>query len=610
MCGICGQINFNGAEVAESQLRSMMQAMKHRGPDDEGIFTDGSIGLGFVRLSILDLSQAGHQPMYSQDDRYVIVYNGEIFNYIELREELEPKGYSFRTRSDTEVLLAAYKEWGEECLDRFNGMWAFVIYDRIEKSIFASRDRYGIKPFYYYLCNEYIVFASEIQPLLKVIGIKPSANERAVFDFLVFNRTDQYGDTLFKGIKKLKHGCNLKIDKSGFREYEWYNLRQHVEQTDQFSSPEEFRDLLSNAIGLRLRSDVPVGVCLSGGLDSSSIVSILINDYKKTDINTFSAVYRKGQTGDETEYINLFKDDLPNMFFTMPDAQSLMADLADYIRLHSEPVSDTGVYAQYKVMELAAGKVIVTLDGQGADEMMAGYHYFFGSYFKELLRSFRFSRLISEMVSYMTRHGSMFGISSFVFYLISPSLRTRAKYKEKKYINKEFASVYGKDNSLADDLYSANTVQDALLNHFEFKLEHLLKWADRNSMRFSIEARMPFLDHRLVERTLAMHGDAFIKDGMTKHILREAMRGTLPEKIRLRKDKIGFGTPNEEWFRSEQFKPFILDLLHSDSFRGRGIIDADMAGKVYSRHLSRKVNAAREIWKWINLELWFREYID
>ncbi len=204
----------------------------------------------------------------------------------------------------------------------------------------------------------------------------------------------------------------------------------------------------------------------------------------------------------------------------------------------------------------------------------------------------------------------MFGISSFVFYLISPSLRTRAKYKEKKYINKEFASVYGKDNSLADDLYSANTVQDALLNHFEFKLEHLLKWADRNSMRFSIEARMPFLDHRLVERTLAMHGDAFIKDGMTKHILREAMRGTLPEKIRLRKDKIGFGTPNEEWFRSEQFKPFILDLLHSDSFRGRGIIDADMAGKVYSRHLSRKVNAAREIWKWINLELWFREYID
>ncbi len=387
MCGICGQINFNGAEVAESQLRSMMQAMKHRGPDDEGIFTDGSIGLGFVRLSILDLSQAGHQPMYSQDDRYVIVYNGEIFNYIELREELEPKGYSFRTRSDTEVLLAAYKEWGEECLDRFNGMWAFVIYDRIEKSIFASRDRYGIKPFYYYLCNEYIVFASEIQPLLKVIGIKPSANERAVFDFLVFNRTDQYGDTLFKGIKKLKHGCNLKIDKSGFREYEWYNLRQHVEQTDQFSSPEEFRDLLSNAIGLRLRSDVPVGVCLSGGLDSSSIVSILINDYKKTDINTFSAVYRKGQTGDETEYINLFKDDLPNMFFTMPDAQSLMADLADYIRLHSEPVSDTGVYAQYKVMELAAGKVIVTLDGQGADEMMAGYHYFFGSYFKELLRS-------------------------------------------------------------------------------------------------------------------------------------------------------------------------------------------------------------------------------
>ena len=610
MCGICGVVNFNNAPVEEAGIRKMMASMKHRGPDDEGIFTDGSIGLGFVRLSILDLSQAGHQPMYSQDERYVIVYNGEIFNYIELREELEPKGYRFRSRSDTEVLLAAFQEWGEGCLDRFNGMWSFVIYDRVTKSIFASRDRYGIKPFYYFLCNDYIVFASEIPPLLKVIGIQPSANKRAVFDFLVFNRTDQYSDTLFNGIKKLKHGYNLKIDKSGFREYEWYNLRKSVGKTDPFSSPEEFRDLLSNAIGLRLRSDVPVGVCLSGGLDSSSIASILINDFKRTDINTFSAVYGKGQTGDETEYITLFKDALPNMFFTMPDANSLRTNLTDYIRLHSEPVSDTGVYAQYKVMELASGKAVVTLDGQGADEMMAGYHYFFGSYFRELLRSHRFSRLISEMIFYMTRHRSIFGISSFVFFMLSPSLRTNIKYKEKKYINKEFAAVYGKDYSLAEDLYSANTLQDALLNHFEFKLEHLLKWADRNSMRFSIEARMPFLDHRLVERTLAMPGDAFIKDGMTKHILREAMEGTLPEKIRLRKDKIGFGTPNEEWFRSEKFKPFILDLLHSDSFRSRGIIDADMAVKVYSRHLSRKVNAAREIWKWINLELWFREFID
>lgn len=610
MCGICGIVNFSNAPVKEPVIRKMMESIKHRGPDDEGIFTDGNTGLGFVRLSILDLSKAGHQPMNSHDDRYVIVYNGEIFNYIELRKELEQKGHGFRTMSDTEVLLAAYQEWGEECLDRFNGMWAFVIYDRIANSVFASRDRYGIKPFYYFLCDEYFVFASEIPALLKIITKKPSANEQAVFEYLVFNRTDQYSDTLFQGIKKLKHGCNLKIDRSGLKEYEWYNLRQSVEKAVPFSSPEEFKALLSNAISLRLRSDVPVGICLSGGLDSSSIASVLINDYNKTDINTFSAVYAKGQTGDETEYINLFSGVLSNMFFTRPDAASLRTDLADYIRLHSEPVSDTGVYAQYKVMELAAGKVVVTLDGQGADEILAGYHYFFGNFFRELLRNHRYGRLIGEMISYAINHGSMFGISSFVFFMLSPSLRTKAKYKEKKYIDKEFAAVYGKDNSLAEDLYSANTLQDALLNHFEFKLEHLLKWADRNSMRFSIEARMPFLDHRLVERTLSMHGDAFIKDGMTKHILREAMRGTLPEKIRLRKDKIGFGTPNEEWFRSETFKPLILELLHSDSLRSRRIIDPDMAGKVYSRHLSGKVNAAREIWKWINLELWFREFID
>lgn len=603
-------VNLKTSPVEYKTLSVMMSSMKHRGPDDEGVFIENGIGLGFVRLSILDLSPAGHQPMFSHDGKNVIVYNGEIFNYLEIKKELNEKGYLFRTGTDTEVLLAAYQEWGEKCLDKFNGMWAFAIYNRIEKTIFISRDRYGIKPLYYYSCDDYFVFASEIIPLLKIIKHKPSVNNQAIFDFLVFNRTDQYTTTMFDGIMKLRHGCNMKVDKSGTSISEWYNLNQHVKDTTRFRSPEEFRYLLSESIALRLRSDVPVGICLSGGLDSSSIASILIKDYNKAEIKTFSSVYGCGQTGDESVYINQFKNILPNMYFTTPDASTLLSDLTDYIRLHTEPVSDTGVYAQYKVMELAYGKVVVTLDGQGADEILAGYHYFFGNYFRELLRKKRIGKLSWELMFYILRHKSLFGLGSLMFNLISPAARTKVKYLEKRYLDSDFVATYKRGSYIAEDLYSADSLQAALLNHFEHKLEHLLKWEDKNSMRFSIEARMPFLDHRLVERTLALPADEIIKNGMTKYFLREAMKNTVPEEIRTRRDKIGFGTPNEDWFRTKPFRKNILELLHSEKLTARKIINPEKAMKIYTDHLNMKVNAAREIWKWINLEIWFREFVD
>ncbi len=616
MCGICGIINYNNQPVHETPIRKMMAVMKHRGPDDEGIFLENNIGLGFVRLSIIDLSPAGHQPMISEDERYVIVFNGEIFNYIELRDQLKGKGYNFKTRTDTEVLLASYKEWGEECLHKFNGMWAFVIYDRIARAIFASRDRYGIKPFYYFWDDSTLIFASEITPILAILKNRPSVNNQAVFDYLVFNRTDHLNTTFFNGILKLQHGHKFKLDINSptsdviEESKKWYDLRKEVSRNSGFTNPQDLLQLLSDSVGLRLRSDVPVGVCLSGGIDSSSIVSILLQEFKKYDLNTFSAVYLKGQYGDEREFINEYSSTMKNMFFTSPTAESLNYEMNNFIKAHAEPFPETGVYAQYKVMELAGKNVVVILDGQGADEMLAGYHYFFGYFFKDLLTHGNLGTLSSEIYHYIKKHNSIYGLRTLVYLMLPLTMRTKTRVNKTGYLDKDFSNSYSKNNSIAGALYGSESLSDAFLDHFEYKLEHLLKWEDRNSMWFSLEARVPFLDHRLVERTLALNRKNVINKGMTKSILREAVKGIVPEKIRLRKDKIGFGTPQDEWFREPLWHRRIKDLLNSDSFRQRKLINPNKAGEIYEQHLSGKVNISKQIWKWINLEIWFREFID
>jgi len=593
----------------------MMECMKHRGPDDEGVFIENNVGFGFVRLSIIDLSPAGHQPMVSADGRFVIVFNGEIYNYIELREELISFGYTFKTRTDTEVLLTSYFHWGEECLDHFNGMWAFAIYDRIKMKIFLARDRFGIKPIYYLNTNYWFAFSSEISPLLSLLKNKPLPDYQTIFDFLVFNRTDQTECTFFLEIKKLQHGHKFKIDlnledRISFDVQKWYDLREKVLQTEGFKSPKEYKDLLTSSIGIRLRSDVPVGVCLSGGLDSSSIVSILLKDFNKEDLNTFSAVYNIGQSGDETVFINEYRPFLSNMFFTTPDSTTLRDDLSHFVKAHAEPIPSTSPYAQYKVMQLAQGKVVVTLDGQGADEALAGYQYFFGFYFKDLFTQARIGKLISEMYNYISVHHSLIGIKSFLFFMLPEKIRTRMRVKEKGYLRKEFADKFKNSNSIAGNLYGSSSLKNSLVDHFEYKLEHLLKWEDRNSMCFSLEARVPFLDYRLVEKTIASSDSYKISNGTTKHILREAMDGILPEKIRMRQDKIGFSTPQDEWLQEPAWQMIVNEILDSKSFNDRNLIDTQRAKKLYKNHLSGKVNISNEIWKWVHLELWFREFID
>lgn len=600
MCGICGIVRFDQQRAQESSIGLMMQSMKHRGPDDEGSYFDANVGLGFVRLSIIDLSAAGHQPMKSGDGRYVVVFNGEIYNYIELRSELQSLGVSFRTQTDTEVLLQSYIYWGEKCLDKFNGMWAFVIYDSITKSIFGARDRFGIKPFYYSINENRIIFASEINSIL---AIEPSLNEinnQAVFDYLAFNRTDQTTATFYANIHRLQHGSFFRVTDNSFVISKWYDLRKSISKP--FLCAEEYLETFLDSIKLRLRSDVPIGVCLSGGIDSSSIVSVLAERFGMLGTNTFSAVYGKGQFGDESHFIDLYRPQLKNMYSTVPTAQSLFQDHEDFIKTIGEPTPSTAPYAQYKVMELAKEHVTVTLDGQGADEQLAGYHYFYGFYFKQLLASAKLGTLAREAISYTQQHNSLYGLKTLAYYLLPANLRASTRVGQHNYINPEFRAQYIDSNQISDQLYGASSLQDAMIRHFEYKLEHLLKWEDRNSMRFSIEARVPFLDYRLVERTLATHSSLIIKSGITKHIHRQAMKGILPEAIRNRRDKVGFDTPQDEWFRTPIWQKEILSVLSEATLRD--FLQLDKCKVLYQRHLDRKISISKEIWKWVNLAKW------
>jgi asparagine synthase (glutamine-hydrolysing) len=604
MCGICGIINFNKERITEAPILGMMKSMKHRGPDDEGVFIKDNIGLGFVRLSIIDLSYAGHQPMISKDGRYVIIFNGEIYNYIELREKLKDN-YSFRSKTDTEVLLAAYIKWGKNCLGKLNGMFAFVILDIQTMEVFGARDRFGIKPFYYSINNERFIFASDIPPLLALLSDKPRANDTIIYDFLVYNRTDHSNQTFFKDIYKLQHGHHMQIVNNSLSINRWYNLDENVQKIGKIEyDSKTFAHDFSDSIDLQLQSDVPVGTCLSGGLDSSSITSMVRQISKNDKLHTFSAVYGEGIQGDESPFIDLYENSGVNMHFTFPSAHSLFSDLIPFHEALSEPMPNTSEYAEYKVMEIAKDHCTVILNGQGADEIMAGYHYFFGYHFKDLLKQFKLFKLTSEVFNYCSIHRSLLGIKSFGFAML-PKL---FKNKNTFYVSKEFVKKYSHiPNPIVDSFYNSASLQEFLIKHFEYKFEHHLLWADKSGMFFSLETRFPFLDHQLVEKTLA--SGATIHKGSTKHLLREAMKGIVPDAIRTRVDKIGYQTPEVLWFKDPSIKEYFLEITNSSSFKSRkylnnlrcqkAIADYQKTGKYYS-----------EFWKWLSLELWMRKYID
>ena len=612
MCGICGIINFKKIPVEESQISNMIQTMKHRGPNDEGVFIEKSVGFGFVRLSILDLSFSGHQPMFDDTGRYLIIFNGEVYNYIEIRSKLIQKGYRFKSNSDTEVVLKSYIEWGEECLDLFNGMWAFAIYNLESKELFCARDRFGIKPFYYFKDENQFVFSSEITPILQIKPQLKNVNNKIVFDYLLTNRTNHTEDTFFNGIKKLQHSkkINVNVNNGTINISNWYSLNNT--NNPGYTSDEHFKDDLVSAIKLQLRSDVPIGLCLSGGLDSSSIGATISKTIGRTDIHSFSAVYGRGQKGDESEFIDEFNGYIDNIHFTHPTIDSFMTDMDSFITTLEEPVPGTSEYAEFKVMELAKNYCTVLLNGQGVDEYLAGYHYFIGFLLKQRALELNFPNIIEELFNYYKIHKSFEPLKAGIFFMLPVWLRRNLLFKNSGYLSKNFfneMSVY-KEDSILDHLYNSKTLKESFLNHFEYKFEHHLLWADKSGMAFSLETRFPFLDHNIVEKMLNTNIDSIYKNGVTKIILRSAMKGILPEKVRNRMDKVGYETPEDIWFRNAKFQKYFLEIINSQKFKDRPYFDYDKVIRLNTEHKIGKGNNGKEIWKILHLELWLRKFID
>ncbi|WP_442809159.1 asparagine synthase (glutamine-hydrolyzing) [Trinickia soli] len=607
MCGICGILSLDGRPVDLGDLHAMTEQIVHRGPDDSGVYRAPGVGFGFRRLSIVDLSAAGHQPMTTPDGRYTIVYNGEVYNHRELHDELAARGVVFHSKCDTEVVLQAFVTWGIDCVERLHGMFAFAVHDTTNATTWLARDRFGIKPLYYAVEGRRLTFASEIGALLPVLGER-SVNQQMVFDYLVHDRIDHTEQTFYRGVLKLSPGHWMKVADGDVQIRQWYDLRERV-QSAQGSLARDgddvnvYRERFAQVVKTHAISEVPLGVSLSGGIDSSAIVGMLLRQ-NGGYVDTFSAVYGKGQRGDESEFIDAFTPLGSVPHFVTPSAGTLYDDLQRFTRAIGEPSVRTGPYAQFKVMELASRHVTVMLDGQGADEILAGYPNLPGHYYHALMRRGRLGTLASELRAALRYRSGAIGWQTALLLSLPRGLLQRLAVTKCHYVDAGFARRYSRDSTVPSVFYGATDLRSALIAMTTHKLQHLLKWTDHNSMHFSIESRVPFLDHTFVEATLALPGHAIIERGMTKSILRRALRGLVPDAILERRDKIGFGTPEDEWFRQPALRDVIRDAIESPTLRDIGAVDIAAMRGIFDRHMARAGNDARALWKCLHLHLW------
>jgi asparagine synthase (glutamine-hydrolysing) len=575
MCGIAGILQINSNSYNKENVRSMTDALSHRGPDGEGFWQNnsGNILFGHRRLSILDLSDAAAQPFHYLD-RYTVLHNGEIYNYIELREELKRKGYHFRTQTDTEVLVAAYDCWKEDCLEQFDGMFAFTIWDEKEKEFFAARDRFGEKPFYYIhdAGNKTFLFASEIKAFWS-IGLGKEFNKKMLFNFLTIGYTDnpiQPDETFYNDVKKLPTASFLKIRVQAdlLIEIERYWDIDVEEQEDNISDDDaitKFNELFKTSIKRRLRSDVPLGTSLSGGLDSSSIAATISQlQITNSKLQTFSAIF-PGFEKNEEKYIDEVTSHFSLQSFKTMVSDKEIPDLFERIvQQQDEPFGSAGTLPQYKVFKLAKqNNVKVLLDGQGADEILAGYHKYYRWYWQEL---FRKRKLIS---SGELEKAKELGVSEkFEFKNIIASLFPdfASVFLERQYLlhalrhedlSKEFVHQQSKEAYYtAPAIFTLNGV--LYFNTCIHGLEELLRYADHNSMAHGREVRLPFLNHELVEFLFSLPSHFKIREGWTKWTLRKAMEKTLPSAITWRPDKIGLEPPQLSWMQL----PPVQEMIH------------------------------------------------
>jgi len=565
MCGIAGLYCQEGISHNDLELiRRMNWIQKHRGPDDDGLFFDNCCVLGHRRLSIIDLSRDGHQPFVSNDGRFQLIFNGEIYNYIELRKTLKDIGCSFKTQTDTEVLLNAYIQYGKDCLSMLNGMFAVVIYDTKQKSLFIARDRFGIKPLYYTFIGSTLYFASEIKALHIVPGLNCSINYQALFDYLVFSRTDIYDETFSNEIKRIPKGSYANLSNNGFHIKQWWHPKDYVNTCQKQPSNnilETIHDIMVSSVLLRMRSDVPVGSCLSGGLDSSIIVGILF-DHQMAQLNypTFTASFPNNPL-DETKYIDALNQKYAFVNNrTYPCEKQALNDLHQFVYINDEPTTNASFYSQYQVMKLAKEHgVTVLLDGQGGDENFAGYHYFHGFYLYGLYQQKQYALLVSEWIKNILRKQHKIAYLTFIFQLLPDNIRQKILLKSTPYIHVDFFYKYLSTSRIYNEFFNVKGLNDSLVRHFQYKLEHLLRTEDRNSMAFSLEARVPYLDFRLVEQVLGISESLKIKKGETKYLQKLSVGQYTINEILNRRDKIGFGTPGSEWMQTEPWKKVTHD---------------------------------------------------
>lgn len=570
MCGIAGLYRHQNTSDRQAVTRALAR-LNHRGPDGEGLYDTqaphGGLALGHKRLSIIDLSDAGLQPRHSDDGRYTITYNGEIYNYVELREELTQKQHHFTTQTDTEVLLKAWQEWGVACLERLDGMFAFAIYDRKTNRLSCARDPFGIKPLFYCASNDAIAFSSELPALLEMLPVSPKLNVNRAYMFMQWGNLEDTPDTFYQGVHHLPAGhlCHFDLGSSDLPEPQierwWYPpIRERTDLSFE-DAAEELRHLFLQSVKRQLRSDVDWGAALSGGVDSSAIVCAIRHLEPDIPIKTFSYIAPEERVSEKKwcEIVEKAVGAIPH--YAAYDPGELSADLDDLIASHGEPTGGPSAIAQYYVFRHARRSgVTVTLDGQGADELMAGYAGYpseaFQSYIdrKEFGALFSFMNAWSEWPGRSKKQAFMHlgdavvpeNLRAFMLriagYNIQPDwIKPQAFFRE----GGEFAPQYRLPQS---DEGHGRRLSERLRNALQFsRLPHFLRNGDRNSMRWSIESRVPFLSPELAKFALSMPERFHLSDqGETKHLFRKAMRGIVPDVILDRKDKIGFAAPEKE----------------------------------------------------------------
>jgi len=602
MCGIAGQYCYTGGRPDRRLLSAMSERLAHRGPDGEGTHVSGSVGLVHRRLAIIDLSPDGLQPMTNEDRTLWLVFNGEIYNFVELREELAHKGHTFYSKSDTEVILHAYEEWGHGCLTRFNGMWAFALWDEKKQELFCARDRFGIKPFYYTGAVGSFLFASEIKALLAHPAAGKRPDEEMLGTYLAWGVQDHSGRTMFEGIFQIEPAHALVVTKDGvqppFRYWDVIVNPAIRAGDDDPAVAARLRGLLLEATRIHTRSDVAVGTCLSGGIDSSALTAT-INTLIRSDgagsvgerQKTFSVVF-PGTRFDESRYIDeVVAATGVDADRTEPVPGQLKKDLGHLVYLQDEPFGSLSIYAQYCVMRLAQKKVKVVLDGQGADELLGGYLGYQGSYIRGLVHRFHWGTAAHEIAGSFRLHRAFF-----------------TSAREQLAVRKSRRGLV-KCPAAPVERYSGTL--DCVLHRelFSTNLPALLHYEDRNAMAFSLESRVPYLDVRLVEYAASLPLSQKIRGGCTKVALRAAIKGLVPESVRCRGDKMGFVTPEECWMK-EELRPFMLDIFSSESFKARSYWDADAVLVDYQAFLAGAAPYSPEIWRIACTELWLRTFFD